>query len=769
MAFDFGNLKVDREQIKTSSKTGGFNFGSLEERQNSVLSDRERIRAKMEQDKIDEQQRIAEQQRFDTQNQAIEAQGGFINGIKSFFGKGKALPTIENELPQYTQARIETQPKTFGQNVKNLLTENTANSIYDIFYQQGVDEQSAKTIESNINAIRQLVEKNKLEQDESVRTKRLKTIGLIQKSTEEIAGEAGGDIAKKTTAQLVGQSLGTALELTPFLGFKSAGTQAIKLGTKELTKQGLSQIGKGTGKQLTKDIITESALFGGATGFGEGLKQKDATAGDVFKSTAEGALAGGALAGGIVVLGKLGGKVTQKLTPRKLEFGELVPIKNKIEAQTGELKPSQILEVKTAIEKGHSEDEIVKAFQETGELTPKIDVPEPPIRTTKPVEPVKVEKPIHTPKESPLHLEAKKYSTPEEFVKAKKSNWFNSAVLEKSHKNGSQMFLRDLITKDTPDVYKKAGNIPVEFTYSNRADVAGQPFLARVVADDSTGRVRIEINRKFPYKNDVPELLNDALAEEVEHALNFKGGRDMFVKAGQQNGTYSGYKADPREIAASANIKKRESQLTDIWKQAHETTHKVEVPKIETKVGKKETTEITKTKKSNFAERLNKELPEEYKINEEYEVARMKDEAIKASELIKKDKQKALRIATGIEKSDDLTQTATSIELGEIAKRDRDWSLVNELFNSRRLAGTRRGQEIAMEKMSVLLNPEEKFMKDVINARLGKIKLSAGDLKKASEKIVEKSKKITEDIKKATRSTIKISKAQELLDSLICK
>jgi len=74
-----------------------------------------------------------------------------------------------------------------------------------------------------------------------------------------------------------------------------------------------------------------------------------------------------------------------------------------------------------------------------------------------------------------------------------------------------------------------------------------------------------------------------------------------------------------------------------------------------------------------------------------------------------------------------------------------------------------------MEKMSVLLNPEEKFMKDVINARLGKIKLSAGDLKKASEKIVEKSKKITEDIKKATRSTIKISKAQELLDSLICK
>ena len=759
MAFDFGNLKVDREQIKTSSKTGGFNFGSLEERQNSVLSDRERIRAKMEQDKIDEQQRIAEQQRFDTQNQAIEAQGGFINGIKSFFGKGKALPTIENELPQYTQARIETQPKTFGQNVKNLLTENTANSIYDIFYQQGVDEQSAKTIESNINAIRQLVEKNKLEQDESVRTKRLKTIGLIQKSTEEIAGEAGGDIAKKTTAQLVGQSLGTALELTPFLGFKSAGTQAIKLGTKELTKQGLSQIGKGTGKQLTKDIITESALFGGATGFGEGLKQKDATAGDVFKSTAEGALAGGALAGGIVGLGKLGGKVTQKLTPRKLEFGELVPIKNKIEAQTGELKPSQILEVKTAIEKGHSEDEIVKAFQETGELTPKIDVPEPPIRTTKPVEPVKVEKPIHTPKESPLHLEAKKYSTPEEFVKAQTSQDYRSV---------HQLGLSDSITADSINIPALKEQIRTRNGYLNNYNLSDLKKLEKLQKNPETD---VTIYRSSP-KNELND--GDWVTTDKTYANDIKkqnGGKvySYTVKVKDLRFPKDTETLPSLSMASTFSYSPKTSQLTDIWKQAHETTHKVEVPKIETKVGKKETTEITKTKKSNFAERLNKELPEEYKINEEYEVARMKDEAIKASELIKKDKQKALRIATGIEKSDDLTQTATSIELGEIAKRDRDWSLVNELFNSRRLAGTRRGQEIAMEKMSVLLNPEEKFMKDVINARLGKIKLSAGDLKKASEKIVEKSKKITEDIKKATRSTIKISKAQELLDSLICK
>ena len=87
-------------------------------------------------------------------------------------------------------------------------------------------------------------------------------------------------------------------------------------------------------------------------------------------------------------------KITTKveLTPRKLEFGELVPIKNKIEAQTGELKPSQILEVKSAIEKGYSEDDIVRAFKETGEITPK--VAEPPVRITRPVETVKTETPM---------------------------------------------------------------------------------------------------------------------------------------------------------------------------------------------------------------------------------------------------------------------------------------------------------------------------------------------------------------------------------------
>lgn len=174
-------------------------------------------------------------------------------------------------------------------------------------------------------------------------------------------------------------------------------------------------------------------------------------------------------------------------------------------------------------------------------------------------------------------------------------------------------------------------------------------------------------------------------------------------------------------------------------------------------------------KGSAFAERLNKELPVGYKLDEYYEVAKISDDATKASEQILKDKQKAIRIGKGIEKSDDVTQTAINIELGEIAKRNDNWAEVNELWNIRMQANRRRGQELNMEKMSVLLNPQEKFMKDVVNARLGKLKVTGEDLAKANEKIVAKVKQIKTTIKEATKGSIKIEKAQALLDSLICK
>lgn len=300
------------------------------------------------------------------------------------------------------------------------------------------------------------------------------------------------------------------------------------------------------------------------------------------------------------------------------------------------------------------------------------------------------------------------------------------------------------------------------------SDSMGEGFLMIkngrnvVVSSDDAKRLA---EKGWKKQIEIDTLANEAGFEKGEGYLNYQ--LELLEKNGslstneklaheQLLKTDEGYKMLDEEIT---NLKKQIKDYGEFKKEVGET--------IDT--AKKEIAELPKTKESGFAERLNKELPEEYKINEEYEVARMKDEAIKASDLIRKDKQKALRIATGIEKSDDLTQTATSIELGEIAKRDKDWSTVNELFEMRRQAGTRRGQEISMEKMSVLLNPEEKFMKDVVNARLGKTKFTGEELKNVTKRIIEKTKQIKETIKRATKTTIKIAKAQKLLDDLICK
>jgi hypothetical protein len=87
---------------------------------------------------------------------------------------------------------------------------------------------------------------------------------------------------------------------------------------------------------------------------------------------------------------------THVLEPRILKQGELAPIVKQIETQTEKLAPSQALEVKTALEQGHSQEAIVKSIQETGGVTPK--APKAPTATPKPS---KVETPIQIPKESP--------------------------------------------------------------------------------------------------------------------------------------------------------------------------------------------------------------------------------------------------------------------------------------------------------------------------------------------------------------------------------
>lgn len=181
------------------------------------------------------------------------------------------------------------------------------------------------------------------------------------------------------------------------------------------------------------------------------------------------------------------------------------------------------------------------------------------------------------------------------------------------------------------------------------------------------------------------------------------------------------------------------------------------------------------TKVSKFAKRLNEELPDDLKIDEEYATTTLKKEANDAAELLEKDPQKLAKIANGEIASDANTQTAALVVLKNKAVQEGDMSTAAALLNKRRLANTRRGQEIAMEKLSVRMNPEEQFIGDLINTRIANVKKGvaglfkkmkgAGKNKIVSDKIKADSVTLAKDLK----LSVKIKQAQEIFNSLICK
>ena len=189
---------------------------------------------------------------------------------------------------------------------------------------------------------------------------------------------------------------------------------------------------------------------------------------------------------------------------------------------------------------------------------------------------------------------------------------------------------------------------------------------------------------------------------------------------------------------------------------------------------KKAQTSVTKKAKkteqgtSQMAKRLNETLPDQYKIGEDYDVKHIKEQSLKAAKEIQADKDKALKNA--LDPTKPVTdRNAKLMEFAEIARKNGDMEAVNELLTIRRRNVTDSAQALNMEKASIALNPEEKFMMDVVNARLAKFTVSKGDIAKATKAAREKLKKIAGDITEETKKVMKVRDAQELLNKLMCK
>lgn len=315
-----------------------------------------------------------------------DASTGFGGTILKRFGIGAAAPSLApspvTQSPAYQQSQqigaenTANLGKTVGANLKqaakSLFTENTTNTIYDTVFQSGVDKKNLDVIENNTKKIVELHNKKKIS-TEPAESKKLDTaIGFLLEQNRQVAEQVGGEIKDKSNLQLIGQSVGTAMELLP-LGVGSGMTQAGKLILEAGTKQALKALGK------------EAALYGATVSSAGKAQEKGATAGDVATSGVIGGLTGLAT---IAIPGlakwatKDGGKYIQNLFKKISTDG------------TQSLSKEESAALK----------EIVSSKEEVPNNTSVTEQPKTEVKPTP---------------EDPLLQEAGKYKSAEEFVNAK--------------------------------------------------------------------------------------------------------------------------------------------------------------------------------------------------------------------------------------------------------------------------------------------------------------------------------------------------------------
>lgn len=179
---------------------------------------------------------------------------------------------------------------------------------------------------------------------------------------------------------------------------------------------------------------------------------------------------------------------------------------------------------------------------------------------------------------------------------------------------------------------------------------------------------------------------------------------------------------------------------------------------------------------SRVYERLQNELSPEFREEVNYKDINLMEDAKKAATLIAKDKNKAYRVALGVDEAPaGQTATAVNIAMAEKALSDGNHALAAQLIKNRSLAQTRRGQEIVAEKGSISDNSTSRYVKEIVSTKLellGKRYLEFLDLgKKASTKeraIKAIDNEVAKARKKIKSKEMDIQEAQSIIDKLSC-
>ena len=263
----------------------------------------------------------------------------------------------------------------------------------------------------------------------------------------------------------------------------------------------------------------------------------------------------------------------------------------------------------------------------------------------------------------------------------------------------------------------------------------------------------------------------EQIFEEFPEARKIKWGD---VSEFLQNKGYDGIDNGSNIVAFNPNKSlKTKSQLKQLWDKQGETIKtkaqsRPNAPQLKKSSVKKEVApkkpHKPNPKESITAKKMNERLNGVDELSTKYDVVNLKKEVAEASDLIIKNKTKAVEKVFS-DTGSNTQKVAIAAELFEKAALEGNIKTQSLLFDRIKKLSTETAQALNMFKALTVTNPHFKYMKEVVDLRLGEIKITGDDITKA---ISKKTEPIVASLKKATKSKIKIANAQKMLDKLIC-
>lgn len=366
--------------------------------------------------------------------------------------------------------------------------------------------------------------------------------------------------------------------------------------------------------------------------------------------------------------------------------------------------------------------------------------------------------------EDPLLQEAKKYSTPEEFVKGVK-----------------EIGMRDFSPQNAPPRPKlpEAGisgrsESLIESAQTRLNDATNE--LQRIKSQTkwkSSQPARIaEAEKSVKFWSDRKNALETDLKRYQEEQAAFSDFHKNLTPEKKVNDAISRGTITKEEGALLLEIEKKKItnpyQLTDIWKQAQEK-------KIDTSIPEQPKADVTPGKgESVTAKKMNARFGKDEQLSTEYDIISINKESDAAASRILKDRNEAIQHAF-TDTGSNTEKIAILNELFEKSVVDNDHELSTVLFNRIKQLSTQTAQSLNMFKALTEVNPHYAYMSEVVSARLNGVKVSAGNiidaLKKESKqsRIRTKVSKQTKELKETLSSSVKYEKAQKVFNDLICK